>query len=155
MHPKVEGRARRVHDAEIKSKVLAECRRPGASVSAVALANGLNANLVRKWMQGRGLQRAGLKADDEPARDARAAPPRPAETLAGLQFVPVGVSAPGKSMDAAATPWRPGVSALPADAAAIEVELRRGSSHVAVRWPAAQATQCAVWLRELAAAVLK
>jgi transposase len=155
MHPKVEGRARRVHDADIKSKVLAECRRPGASVSAVALAHGLNANLVRKWMQGRGLQRAGLKAEDEPTSVARAAPPMPAEALTGLQFVPVGVSVPDKSIDSAATtPWRPGVSAVPADAAAIEVELRRGGSHVAVRWPAAQAAQCAVWLRELVA-VLK
>ena len=60
MHPRVVRRTRRVHGAEIKSKVLAECRRPGASVSAVALAHGLNTNLVRKWMQGRGLQRAGL-----------------------------------------------------------------------------------------------
>lgn len=81
MHPKVESRGRRVHGAEIKSKVLAECGRPGASVSAVALAHGLNANLVRKWMQGRGLQRAGLPADDEQARVALAAPPRPAEAV--------------------------------------------------------------------------
>jgi len=155
MHPKVESRARRVHGAEIKSKVLAECGQPGASVSAVALAHGLNANLVRKWMQGRGLQRAGLKADDEPANVAPAAPPRPAEALTGLQFVPVGVPAPSRPIDAAAAPCRPGVSAVPADAAAIEVEWRRGNNHVAVRWPASRAADCAVWLRELTAAMLK
>ena len=147
MHPKVESRARRVHGAEIKSKVLAECGRPGASVSAVALAHGLNANLVRKWMQGRGLQRAGLQADDgKPAGKALAAAPSTlGETATGLQFVPVGMAAP-----------RPGVSVVSADAAAaIEVEWRRGDSHVAVRWPTSQAADCAVWLRELTAAVLK
>ena len=147
MHSKVESSARRVHGAEIKSKVLAECRQAGASVSAVALAHGLNANLVRKWMQGRGLQRAGLQADDgKPAGKALAAAPSAlGETVTGLQFVPVGVAAP-----------RPGVSVVPADAApAIEFEWRRGDSHVAVRWPASQAADCAVWLRELTAAVLK
>ncbi|MEJ8849569.1 hypothetical protein [Variovorax rhizosphaerae] len=32
-----------------------------ASVAAVALAHGFNANLVRKWLRGRGLQGAGLQ----------------------------------------------------------------------------------------------
>ena len=49
MQSKEEPRARRVHDAQLKSKVLAECSQAGASVSAVALAHGLNANLVHKW----------------------------------------------------------------------------------------------------------
>ena len=53
---------RRVHSAELKAQVIAECREAGASVSAVALAHGLNANLVRKWLVGRGLKRAGLPA---------------------------------------------------------------------------------------------
>ena len=60
-------RARRVHSAELKSKVLAECRRPGASVAAVALAHGLNANLLRRWVT-----QAGSGAD-EPLRAARTA----------------------------------------------------------------------------------
>ena len=40
---------RRRHSAELRSRVLAECARPGASVAAVAMAHVLNANLVRKW----------------------------------------------------------------------------------------------------------
>ena len=35
---------RRRHDAEFKAKVLADCDEPGASISGVALAHGLNAN---------------------------------------------------------------------------------------------------------------
>ena len=42
-------RARRRHDDELKAKVLSECAVPGASVAQVALAHGLNANLVHKW----------------------------------------------------------------------------------------------------------
>jgi transposase len=42
-------RKRRRHSAEFKHRVLSECVRPGASVAAVALAHGLNANLVQKW----------------------------------------------------------------------------------------------------------
>ena len=153
MHPKVERRTRRVHGAEIKSKVLAECRRPGASVSAVALAHGLNTNLVRKWMQGRGLQRAGLKADN--GQVARAAPePTPLDGAARLQFVPVQVRASSDSIDQAIPAGR-SEEPIGAAEAAIHIELRHGSSQVAVHWPPSQAAQCAAWLRELTAAVLK
>ncbi len=44
------GRRRRRHSAEFKSRVVEECRRPGVSVAAVALANGVNANLLRRWV---------------------------------------------------------------------------------------------------------
>jgi transposase len=42
-------RARRRHDAGLKREVLAQCAAPGASVAQVAMAHGLNANLVHKW----------------------------------------------------------------------------------------------------------
>ena len=42
-------KARRRHDRDLKSRVLAECHTPGASVAKVALDHGLNANLVHKW----------------------------------------------------------------------------------------------------------
>jgi transposase len=40
---------RRRHSAELKAQVLAECAQPGASVARVALAHGINANVVHKW----------------------------------------------------------------------------------------------------------
>jgi transposase len=46
-HSKRVGRRR--HEDELKAKVLSECSVPGASVAQVALAHGLNANLVHKW----------------------------------------------------------------------------------------------------------
>jgi transposase len=42
-------RTRRRHDEALKQQVLAECGVPGASVAAVAMAHGINANLVHKW----------------------------------------------------------------------------------------------------------
>ena len=40
---------RRRHDDDLKRQVLDECNKPGASVARVALAHGLNANLVHRW----------------------------------------------------------------------------------------------------------
>ena len=40
---------RRRHSAKFKSEVLAACAQPGASVAGVALAHGINANLVHRW----------------------------------------------------------------------------------------------------------
>jgi transposase len=42
-------RTKRSHSEEFKQSVVQACAQPGASVSGVALANGVNANLVRKW----------------------------------------------------------------------------------------------------------
>lgn len=44
-------RHRRTHSIEFKTELVAMCRQPGVSVSAVALAHGVNANLLRRWMK--------------------------------------------------------------------------------------------------------
>jgi len=157
MHPNVRQGARRVHAAEFKAEVLAQCREPGASVAAVAMANGVNANLVRKWLAGRGVKRAGLVvpgcvpvlAQAKVVGAGAAAPP----ALAAMRFVPVGVAAASSAGDARAAPEVPAMVA--AEAPAIHVELRRGNASVAVHWPASQAQGCADWLRELAGALLQ
>ena len=40
---------RRRHSRDLKAQILAECTEPGASVASVALAHGINANVVHKW----------------------------------------------------------------------------------------------------------
>jgi len=40
---------RRRHSAQVKAQVLGECAQPGASVASVAMAHGINANIVHKW----------------------------------------------------------------------------------------------------------
>ena len=42
---------RRRYGAELKAQVVAECDAPGASVSKVAMAHGINANVVHRWRQ--------------------------------------------------------------------------------------------------------
>jgi transposase len=41
----------RQHPAALRQQVLMQCAQPGASVARVALAHGLNANLVHAWRQ--------------------------------------------------------------------------------------------------------
>ena len=47
---RVTRRTRRSHTPQYKQDIVRKCREPGVSVAATALAHGLNANLVRKWM---------------------------------------------------------------------------------------------------------
>ena len=44
-------RRRRKHSAEFKAHVVAACSKPGVSSASVAMANGINANLVRRWVK--------------------------------------------------------------------------------------------------------
>ncbi len=141
MQPRSE---RRVHGAEFKAQVLAECQQAGASVAAIALAHGLNVNLLRKWLVGRGIKRTGLAAPRTVTRKsvAEVAP------AASLQFIPVEISPAPVSV-----PTAPEQAELAT--ADIRVELTRGATQLCVRWPSAQAAACAAWLRELAAVALK
>ena len=40
---------RRRYGQELKTQILAECEQPGASVAQVAMAHGINANIVHGW----------------------------------------------------------------------------------------------------------
>ena len=48
---RVNRTGRRTFTREYKQELVRKCRAPGASASAIALAHGLNANVVRKWMR--------------------------------------------------------------------------------------------------------
>lgn len=137
-----------MHSAQFKTQVMAECQQPGASVAAVALAHGLNVNLLRKWLVGRGIKRTGLVAP-------RAVTPKLASvgtSVSSLQFVPVEIApAPATTIAAAAAPKQ---TELP-DGEGIRVELTRGVTQLRVNWPSTQAAACAAWLHDLAIVVLK
>lgn len=49
-------RTRRTHSEDFKQALVAACGEPGASVAGVALANGINANQLRRWMRERGVE---------------------------------------------------------------------------------------------------
>lgn len=48
-------RRKRRHSAEFKKQVVKACSVPGVSIAGVALACGLNANLVRRWLVDHGV----------------------------------------------------------------------------------------------------
>jgi transposase len=141
MQPKSQ---RRVHGSEFKTQVLAECQQPGASVAAVALAHGLNVNLLRKWLVGRGIKRTGLAAP----RTVTRKPVGIDTPVSSLQFIPVEIA---PVVASAAEPQQ----AQSSSSEEIHVELTRGATQLCVRWPSTQAATCAAWLRELAAVALK
>jgi transposase len=142
---------RRVHGAEFKTQVLAECQQPGASVAAIALAHGLNVNLLRKWLVGRGIKRTGLPAQ----RTVKREPVAPDDgSKRSLQFIPVEIAPIPVAAAAAVSTAAVHEPAQP-PAAEIHVELTRGATRLSVRWPSTQTATCTAWLRELASVALK
>jgi transposase len=119
-------RRRRTHSAQFKAQVVSACRQPGVSIAAVALANGLNANLLRRWV----VMTEEQMQPVEPMATAHAALPR--STVENRTFIPIPLE-----RSSAATSQE------------ITIELRRGATFVKVGWPLAAAGECAGWLREL------
>lgn len=145
---------RRQHGAELKTKVLAACNEPGASIAAVALSHGLNANLVRKWLVGRGLKRAGIPAPVavKTSSAANMAPAAPPLLAADARFLPIELAVPTPDTHAESVRQS---DATPAAPEPIHIELRRGALHLSVRWPSSAAADCRAWLRELNSGLLK
>jgi len=111
---------RRFYSPELKAQVVAQCRTDGASIAAVALAHGINANIVHRWL-----------------REHAATPaPKPINPFIPLNLPPPEVE------DAAP------VHAVGSPSADIRVEIRRGTSMITVSWPVEASSSCADWLRD-------
>jgi transposase len=145
---------RRQHSAELKTKVLAACNEPGVSIAAVALSHGLNANLVRKWLVGRGLKRTGITAPVAVKTSAAGTKlPAAAPLLAAdAQFLPIELAVPVPATRAESVRQADTTPSVPEP---IHIELRRGALHLSVRWPSSAADDCTAWLRELSSGLLK
>ena len=125
--------SRRRHSPQLKALVLEQCAAPQASVAKVAMAHGLNANLVHGWRK--------LARERDGAAQAPRGPaggPVKAAVIAHTsppQFVPVSLGA------------MVGTGAgAPSD---IQIELRRGATAMKITWPISAAADCAAWMREL------
>jgi len=114
-------RRRRHHSIFFKAEAVGACQQPGVSIASVALARGLNANLLRRWVQ----EAEGGNAPIAIRSSRSNTVPEGADG-----FVPVSLaSSPTESM--------------------IQIELRNGAKRLSFRWPASQARECAVLLRAL------
>src|ERR1035437_3864506 len=109
--------ARRNHSAEFKAQVLAACREPDASVPAIAMRNGLNANVIYR----------GLPEEPKKTQTPLVTPTQVSQVTS---FLPVQLPQPvAKPVTVRAS-------------AEIRMELRRGGSSVTVNWPLQCSGEC-------------
>jgi transposase len=112
---------RRKHSADLRAQVVQACRQSGASVAAISLRSGLNANMVHRWLR-----------EDARSVDAGAGGTAAHTARAVAEFLPLQLP-PAAVADMASD---------------IRVEVRRGASSITVSWPLQGARDCAAWLRE-------
>jgi transposase len=119
------GRRHARYSDEFKRQLVAACQAPGVSKAAIALANGLNANMLRRWVvessQGSDGQLGAIK---KPLLPNQVNP----------DFIPV--------------QFTPAPSAQTPD---IRIALQRGATSVQIHWPISASSQCAQWMREVLA----
>lgn len=125
-------RSWRRHSEEFKSQVIELARQSHGSVAAVAMVNGLNANMLRRWV------REAELADAAPAALR-------AQTILNLPaFVPVAVAEFSNRTSAAVE--RAEATSPPA---LVTAEIRRGAGSVSASLP--MDSRSAAWLREVLA----
>ena len=115
-------RRRRLHSDEFKADAVAACMQHGVSMASVAMARGINANLLRRWVRE-------AEVHAQPVSSPELAPPALKASMPAA-FVPVSLPACSASTD-------------------VRIELRRGATTISVTWPADAAVACAAWMREL------
>jgi transposase-like protein len=119
------GHRRGRYSPEFKRQVVAACLEPGVSKSAIALANGLNANMLRRWVVQSSQGRQGQLA-------TTTKPPLPVQTSPDFIAVKFAPSPPTQTPD-------------------IRIELQHARGAIQIHWPMAASNQCAQWLREVLA----
>ena len=114
-------RRRRIHSVLAKAEAIGACEQAGVSIAAVALARGLNAAMLHRW----------VKQAERSGRPIAIRSTAASEAIASENtFVPVPL--PSHAV-----------------AGAIRIEVRRRGGTVSVEWPTSAAHECALLLREL------
>lgn len=116
-------RTRRRHEPEFKAQVIEACRQPGVSVAGVALANGLNANYLRRWVKEHREQTA-----RGPGKGALVV----SRHVKPTALVPVTIEPP-----------------VTRESGEIRLDIRRGTTVVQMVWPATHAALLGGVLKDL------
>ena len=126
-------RRRRSYTAQYKAELVAQCLQPHVSIASIALANGLNANLLRRWVE-----QHKQTGQHQLAIEPRSAPSLIDNTHAGfIELQPV------------ASPSRHEPAPNSLSAPQITVELPSSKGLVRLSWPADYADRLAVCLKVL------
>jgi len=121
-------RRRRRYDPQFKADLVAHCQQRGISVASVAQDHGINANLLRRWIQEH--ERYG-----EPETNVLS---MPAKRDIAAQFIAI----PAPCVD-------PETAQRPEASPQIEITLERAGLKASIQWPLSHAEQCAAWLRDV------
>lgn len=113
-------RRRRSYSAQFKAGVIKACQEPGVSLASVALANGMNANLLRRWV-----------SDHDRSQMLRSVMTRRTDQKSASHFVPVAVASPADKPDP------------------ICIEITKGSVSIVLSLPAGLIVESGKLVREL------
>jgi transposase-like protein len=114
-------RRRRQHSELFKAEAVGACQQEGVSIAAVALARGVNASLLRRWV-------AEASGSQTPIAIQGTVPVMATESQDSFVSVPI----PANRTEGP-----------------IRVEVRRKGRSVSIEWPASAARECALLLKEL------
>jgi transposase-like protein len=121
-------RTHRAYTHQFKAELVAAAQQPGASIAALALQHGMNANVLHRWLkeheQDAHHQLVGFSSSGE----SLATSPVPA-------FIPI-------ELPMAAAAYEP-------TASEIKVELRKGAVSMIITWPASAVDDLAQWTRAI------
>lgn len=120
-------RVHRTYSPAFKAQLVAACQQPAASIAALALAHGMNANVLHRWIKEHA--RSGCHQITLTASSGAVATRSPTP-----QFLPVQL---------------PVQITEPAPPLVIRVELHKGALSMTITWPTAAAADCTAWMREV------
>jgi transposase len=123
-------RTHRTYTREFKAELVAACQVPGASIAAIAGAHAMNANVLHRWLKEHANSGCHGRTDSDNANRSSVALRQHIPA-----FIPVQLPTPGPEPEAHA----------------IEVDIRKGTLTMRIKWPASASADFASW----AAGILK
>jgi len=124
---------------DLKARLVAACNEPGASVAAIALAHGLNANMLYRWVREQRQKQSSATSVNST---------HSSHTATG--FVQLAAALPtaaaGPSSNCAPSAARAAALGTPA-AQHLQLHFSRGDLQISLNLPAHQHTQCAALLK--------
>ena len=131
-------RTHRTYTAEFKAQMVAACQQPGASIAALAGRQGMNANVLHRW----------LKEHANGGHHQLVRPGKP-HALAINPFGPFGPFGPPEPTAPAFLPLQLTAPTPGLRDTQIKAELRKGALSMTIAWPVSAATQFANWATAL------
>jgi transposase len=121
-------RTHRTYSRQFKAELVAAAKQPGASIAALALQHGMNANVLHRWLKEHEQDERHRLVSLSSSGESVTTSPAPA-------FIPIKLPKTTAAYD-------PAVSQ-------IKVELRKGAVSMILTWPANAADDLAQWTRAI------